>query len=95
MRIRHRLPSLALGLALLLTQWLTFAHALEHPALRTDKACAVCIVGIHLDSGAPLPQMPSLALAPQLQTFALTPAPVTAGCRPTTARARAPPLHLV
>lgn len=60
----RRLHPLLLAFALLLTQWLSFAHALEHPALAQDKACAVCAIGINLDGGAPLPASPAVAAAP-------------------------------
>ncbi|WP_428310859.1 hypothetical protein [Hydrocarboniphaga sp.] len=60
MRTR-RLPHLLLALALLLTQWLSFAHALEHPALSAEKACSICALGINIDGGAPLPASPAVA----------------------------------
>ena len=95
MRIRRRLSPLLLGLALLFTQWLSFAHALEHPALAPDKACAVCILGINLDSGVPLSQAPAPSLLPATYFLASISAPVAQGRCPTTARARAPPRSLV
>lgn len=94
MRMRRRLSPLLLGLALLLTQWLSYAHAIEHPALQQDKACAVCILGANLDSGAPLMQAPTIVLLLQSHRYIVTPAPITGGQRPLTTRARAPPLPL-
>lgn len=44
MVIRRALPSsLLLALVLLLGQWLTLAHAFEHPALAQDAACQFCV----------------------------------------------------
>lgn len=90
----RRLPHLLLALALLLTQWLSFAHALEHPALSQDKACSVCVLGLNLDGGAPLPASPAvLHWAPGAAPAAI--ATVAAVRRPPpTTRARAPPLVL-
>jgi hypothetical protein len=93
MRTR-RLPSLLLGLALLLTQWLSFAHALEHPALSPDKTCSICVLGLNIDSGAPLPASPAVPhwIAPEAPADVAETGIVTAV--PPTARARAPPLSL-
>lgn len=90
MRTR-RMPTLLLALALLLTQWLSFAHALEHPALAQDKACSVCVLGMNLDGGAPLPASP--AVAHWVATDAAS-APLTLHdgvSTPRTTHARAPP----
>ena len=87
----RRMPTLLLALALLLTQWLSFAHALEHPALAQDKACSVCVLGMNLDGGAPLPASPAVAhwIAPDASS---APLQLHAGvATPLTARARAPP----
>lgn len=61
--LRHR--SLILALALLLGQWLAFAHALQHPALLDDPACALCVHAQSLGSGAlaAAPTAPSLPVA--------------------------------
>ena len=42
-------------LALVLSQWLTFAHAFQHPALNAaDQSCEICLYAQGLDSGAVL-----------------------------------------
>ena len=51
MQIKQR-HSLVLVLALLLGQWLTFAHGLEHPALSVHADCGACVHVHHLGSGA-------------------------------------------
>jgi len=93
MRTR-RLPSLLLGLALLLTQWLSFAHALEHPALSQDKACSVCILGLNIDGGAPLPASPGLILGAAHEAPAELAVASLVSATPPATRARAPPLFL-
>jgi hypothetical protein len=45
--------SLLLALALLLGQWLAFAHELQHPALGSDVDCQLCVHAHNLASGAP------------------------------------------
>ena len=92
--MRRRLPPFLLLFALLLTQWLSVAHALEHPALEPEKACAICLFDSGLDSAAPLPTTPLVA-----HSFGIeAPRAITAGtiaelqrARP---RARAPPSFL-
>lgn len=51
MRLR-RSHSLLLVLALLLGQWLTFAHGLEHSALSSHVDCVACAHANHLGNGA-------------------------------------------
>ncbi len=48
-RTRH---SVLLALALLLGQWLSFAHQLQHPALSGDVDCEFCVHAQNLASGA-------------------------------------------
>lgn len=90
MRTR-RLPTLLLGLALLLTQWLSFAHALEHPALSPEKTCSICVLGLNIDGGAPLPASPAVAhwLASEAPGSSVEVSVIAA--KPPTTRARAPP----
>lgn len=92
--MRRRLPQFLLLFALLLTQWLSVAHAFEHPALSSDQNCAICLFDAGLDSAAPLP-----AAAVITHSFGVE-APVAIGttsvaelqrARP---RARAPPSFL-
>ncbi|PPE75939.1 hypothetical protein C3942_03395 [Solimonas fluminis] len=52
MRVRTH-HSLLLALALLLGQWLAFAHELQHPALGADVDCQLCVHAHNLASGAP------------------------------------------
>lgn len=43
---------LALILALVISQWLVFAHAVSHPALALDANCQVCVHASGIDTGA-------------------------------------------
>ncbi|MDB5972143.1 MAG: hypothetical protein JWQ90_4593 [Hydrocarboniphaga sp.] len=92
-RIRaRRLRAALLGCALLLTQWLTFAHAVEHPALSQDKACAVCVMGLNLDGGMPLPALPTIAYWFPTELPPPQAAADAASAGLPTARARGPPV---
>lgn len=51
MHVKQRY-SLILALALLLGQWLAFAHGLEHPALSAHADCSACVHVHHLGSAA-------------------------------------------
>ncbi|WP_341921649.1 hypothetical protein [Hydrocarboniphaga effusa] len=93
--MRRRLPHCLLLFALLLTQWLSVAHALEHPALEPEKACAICSFDAGLDSAAPLPAAPVIAHSLSIEApvaIAATPSAERRRARP---RARAPPSILV
>jgi hypothetical protein len=94
MRTR-RIPTLLLGLALLLTQWLSFAHALEHPALSADKTCSICALGINIDGGAPLPASPAVAHWHPSEAPSSSLETRVVSATPPTTRARAPPHSLV
>lgn len=90
--LRRHLRPLLLLFALLSMQWLAIAHALEHPAAAPEKVCSICVLGIGIDGGAPLPASPTVAHwldseAPDEPALA---APARVGLR--LARARAPPL---
>ena len=62
----HRLQSGLLLLALLIGQWLSFAHHFQHPAALTEAPCALCVHAPGLDGGAPLASAVALVLpAPQ------------------------------
>lgn len=94
MRIR-RLHEVLMVLALVLGQWLTLAHAFQHPALSAaDFQCQICLHAQGLDSGAaPTPLQPaSLAAAQE------APQRTAAPFFPTLAQAyypiRAPPILL-
>ncbi len=91
MRFRRLHPWLLL-LALLSTQWLAVAHAIEHPALSAEKSCSICVLDAEIDSGAPLPASPAIAHwfgheAPQ--AIVATVVPHAFDARP---RARGPPV---
>lgn len=45
--------ALALALALIMGQWLSLVHGLQHPATLADADCTVCIHISQLGSGAP------------------------------------------
>ncbi|MEQ1439490.1 hypothetical protein AAG565_09005 [Fontimonas sp. SYSU GA230001] len=49
---RPLIKNIALILALVISQWLVFAHAVSHPALTLDANCQFCIHAPGLDSGA-------------------------------------------
>ncbi|SEP90164.1 hypothetical protein SAMN04488038_102151 [Solimonas aquatica] len=90
-RLRHR-PWL-LALALMLGQWLVFAHGLQHPALADDPACSLCVHAQQLGSG-------TLSAAPQLPLLALRQeAPDVPAALPSSSavhqvyQARGPPAH--
>lgn len=73
-RIRTR-HSVLLALALLLGQWLAFAHELQHPALGGDVDCQLCVHAQNLASGAApasggLPALKASAEAPQAPDLA-------------------------
>ena len=92
--MRRRLPPFLLLFALLLTQWLSVAHALEHPALEPDKACAICLFDAGLDSAAPLPAAPVIAHSFGIEApLAITATPI-AELQRARPRARAPPSFL-
>jgi hypothetical protein len=94
-RQRPRLRNAILGVALLLGQWLTLAHAIEHPALSPEQVCQICLHGQGLDSGAIAPTAVAL---PEFHAVAVD-APLLVAAVPLrhTARyrARAPPVVLV
>jgi hypothetical protein len=52
---------LLLALALVLGQWLSLAHDFQHPALKVDAACQICVHAQGLDGGAlaPVVHLPS------------------------------------
>lgn len=53
-RNRHhhrRIRGLILGLALLLGQWMSVAHGLDHP-VTGDRLCTICLHAQGLDTGA-------------------------------------------
>ena len=93
MRTR-RLPHLLLAFALLLTQWLSFAHALEHPALSQEKACSICALGINIDGGAPLPASPAVAHWHASEAPSRSVETRAVSAIPPATRARAPPFSL-
>lgn len=82
-----------LALALMLGQWLVFAHGLQHSALADDPACSLCVHAQQLGSGAPsaAPGLPSLAFQQEAPAQAGT---VSALSTPHQAyQARGPPAH--
>ena len=89
--MRRRLPQCLLLFALLLTQWLSVAHALEHPALSPEKACAICLFDSGLDSAAPLPIAPVIAQSFSIEAPVATTATSVAELQRARPRARAPP----
>ena len=86
----QRLRNAVLLLALVLGQWLTFAHAQQHPAVgHLEKACVYCVHAPGLDTGG---LAPVASLTIQLPFRHETPAIA----RQTTARqvrATAPPIR--
>lgn len=96
--LMRRLPSLRallIAAALLSMQWLGVAHALEHSPLAPEKVCSLCTLGVHLDSGVPLPASPPvphwLAAQPIAAAIGVVESNAVAG-RP---HARGPPSSLV
>ncbi|WP_162932513.1 hypothetical protein [Solimonas sp. K1W22B-7] len=93
MRLRPR-HSILLALALLLGQWLSFAHQLQHPALNGDVDCEFCVHAQNLASGAPAagsaaPQFAATQEAPGVLAVAV------AASRPAALiRIRGPPMTL-
>lgn len=93
MQTRSR-QSLILALALLLGQWLTFAHDWQHPAAAADVNCQICLHAPNLSTGAPPAGGIALALT------ATTEAPqalAVSGIRPRAVariRIRGPPANL-
>ena len=93
-RLNTSLRNAILGVALLLGQWLTVAHAVEHPALSTETVCQICLHG-QLDSGALAPRLaalPAFVAVPFEAPVAVAAVPHRS---PSLYRARAPPVSLV
>lgn len=67
MRLRH-FRLLLLTFALVIGQWLTLAHAFEHPALAGDDSCQICVQhgleGTALAPQVAAPQLPGVTEAP-------------------------------
>ncbi|MFA5939074.1 MAG: hypothetical protein WC809_06935 [Sinimarinibacterium sp.] len=74
---RPLIKNVALILALVISQWLVFAHAVSHPALALDPNCQVCVHAPGLDTGAlastpaALPQ-PAAVESPQRAVACIT-----------------------
>ena len=73
----HRRQAIVLALALLLGQWLAFAHGFIHAASAApDAQCEFCVHAQGLDSAAPGMALASLALPPPAtQSLPLVAAP--------------------
>lgn len=74
--MRLTLPrTMLFALALILGQWLTLAHASEHPALSTEKAgCELCLHVHQLGAAAPAPGVAQVAIAAHEAPAATIPA---------------------
>ncbi|MBI2383094.1 MAG: hypothetical protein HYV18_03370 [Gammaproteobacteria bacterium] len=93
MRRTHLRPLLLL-LALTLGQWLSFAHAAQHPALAVDQPCPVCLHAQGLDGALP----PAKPVLPAISGAArpVPPPPRRAAVAPLRrCTIRGPPLPLV
>lgn len=64
---RPLIKNVALILALVISQWLVFAHAVSHPALALDPNCQVCVHASGLDSGALARTPPALPQAAAIE----------------------------
>jgi hypothetical protein len=87
----QRLRSLLFVLALLLAQWLSFAHALDHAGPLPERDCGLCVAALDLGSVVPVTPISAAPLwlhveAPQ-SPLAVNAAPAPSPTR----RARAPP----
>ncbi|HSW13411.1 MAG TPA: hypothetical protein VLI06_11265 [Solimonas sp.] len=91
-RFRH---SLILALVLLLGQWLSFAHEIQHPALDSDVDCQLCVHAQNLASGAAptASGLPVLAATTEAPLSLAAPAPKARAAAQT--RIRGPPSLLV
>lgn len=75
----NRLRNAVLLLALVLGQWLTFAHAQQHPAFgAAEKACVYCVHAPGLDAGAATPAPALAAERPARHETPLAPRPAAA-----------------
>lgn len=69
----QRLRLIALVAAVLCGQWLTLAHASEHPALGAHEAvCAYCVSGIGSAPKSEAPAAPGITTVPAPAPRALT-----------------------
>ncbi|WP_428310499.1 hypothetical protein [Hydrocarboniphaga sp.] len=86
-----RLQSVLLVLALLLAQWLSFAHSLDHAGPLPEHDCGLCVAAMDLDTVVPVAAMSAATLwlgveaPPALLAISAAPAPSPLQ------RARAPP----
>lgn len=83
-------------LALILGQWLTFAHALQHPVLSAGEQ--LCQIGVHaqgLDAGATVAIPVALVFANQVAALVHTPRSSVAFHPSSQHLIRGPPARLV
>lgn len=81
-------------LALALSQWLVFAHAVSHPALTLDPGCQICLHAPGIDTGALAGKPAALPPVARSEGPQLVAAPALPALVRSTVRIRGPPVVL-